>query len=166
MPDPISYYAFTTKIDGLAKVLRNEAQITANGQSQKVSALWDTGATRSCVSTKVATDLNLISTGKNLIKTPSGQKEVNTYLVDIGLPNNVNIKDLIVCDSDIGDQGLDMLIGMDIIGLGDFSVSNYLGKTTFSVRIPSKKTTDYVEEINKEKLLGPPHGKGKRKHKR
>ena len=28
----------------------------------------------------------------------------------------------------------DVLIGMDIIGLGDFAVSNYRGKTTFTFR--------------------------------
>ena len=31
----------------------------------------------------------------------------------------------------------DVLIGMDIINLGDFAVSNHNGKTTFSFRMPS-----------------------------
>ena len=55
---------------------------------------------------------------------------------------------------------------MDVINQGDFSVSNFEGKTVFSFRIPSKKTIDYVQEINIENVIGPKHGKGKRKKKK
>ena len=41
-----------------------------------------------------------------------------------------------------------MLIGMNIINLGDFSVSNYQGKTVFSFRVPSAGCTDYVAMAN------------------
>lgn len=43
----------------------------------------------------------------------------------------------------------DILIGMDIITLGDFAITNVGGKTVFSFRTPSTKMIDYVEEINK-----------------
>ena len=36
-------------------------------------------------------------------------------------------------------------IGMDIIGLGDFVVSSYEGKTAFSFRMPSLHCFDFVE---------------------
>ena len=35
-------------------------------------------------------------------------------------------------DSEIGNQGIDVLIGMDIISMGDFAVSNFSGKRQFS----------------------------------
>ena len=41
-----------------------------------------------------------------------------------------------------------MLIGMNIINLGDFSVSKYQGKTVFSFRVPSAGCTDYVAMAN------------------
>lgn len=41
--------------------------------------------------------------------------------------------------------GFDALIGMDIIGLGDFVVSSYEGKTAFSFRMPSLHCFDFVE---------------------
>ena len=39
-----------------------------------------------------------------------------------------------------------ILIGMDIIKHGDFSITNVNGKTTFSFRTPSVKEIDYVKE--------------------
>ena len=59
-----------------------------------------------------------------------------------------------------------MLIGMNIINLGDFTVSNFQGKTTFTFRMPSESTTDYVKQIKVLNIIGTPHGKGKRKKKR
>ena len=38
----------------------------------------------------------------------------------------------------------DMLIGMDIITLCDFAITNKDGKTTFSFDIPSSRVTDYT----------------------
>lgn len=161
----ISTFAFTTRSNaGLMNRLTNQVLITQNGKTISVIALWDTGATGTCISAEVVSSLSLIPAGKKNIQTPSGSSQVNTYLINVTLPNNVNIPDVEVCDSEIGNQGIGMLVGMDIINTGDFSVSNYQGKTVFSFRIPSRKTTDYVNELNLEMKVGT-HGKGKRKHK-
>lgn len=40
----------------------------------------------------------------------------------------------------------DFLIGMDIITLGDFAVTNVNGKTVFSFRYPSCEKIDYVND--------------------
>jgi uncharacterized protein YecA (UPF0149 family) len=47
-------------------------------------------------------------------------------------------------------DGIDVLIGMDIITLGDFSVTNFQGNTCMSFRVPSLHQIDYVEEANNE----------------
>jgi hypothetical protein len=39
-----------------------------------------------------------------------------------------------------------MLIGMDVINYGDFAISNYNGKTTFSFRMPSLMKIDFCKE--------------------
>ncbi len=49
-------------------------------------------------------------------------------------------------DSEIGKQGIDVLIGMDIISNGDFAVSNYDGKTYFSFRLPSQEHVEYKKK--------------------
>lgn len=61
----------------------------------------------------------------------------------IVLNNEIVIQDVSVIDSEIGNQNIDVLIGMDIITLGDFGVSNFENKTQFSFRIPSKEHVDY-----------------------
>lgn len=137
------FHAFTVEHKGRVKKLLSRAKLVSGGQSIDVTALWDTGATCTAISTEVVKRLGLPVRGKDTIKTPSGSKQVQTYLVDIGLPNNVIIHNVNVCDSDIGEQSIDLLIGMNIISLGDFAVSNYEGKTNFSFRIPSQRAVDY-----------------------
>lgn len=115
---------------------------------------------------RVVQELGLIPTGQKRIRTPSGSDIVNTYLVSIALPNHVVFPDVEVCDTKIGDQGADLLVGMDIINCGDFAVTNCGGKTVFSFCIPSSKTIDFVKEANLEKLIGPKHGTGNKKKKK
>lgn len=165
MNETIPTFAFTTKSKGgLLNRLTNQVVVESGEKSVNALALWDTGATRTCISEEVVKKLELIPTGKMNIKTPAGSGQVNAYLLNIILPNNVRIPDVMVCDSEIGSQGIGVLIGMDIINIGDFAVSNYQNNTVFSFRIPSRKKTDYVMEANVQKQVGT-HGKGKRKHK-
>lgn len=59
-----------------------------------------------------------------------------------------------------------MLVGMDIIGHGDFAVTNHNGKTIFTYRCPSTNQIDFVKQIRVRNQSGLSHGKGKRKHKK
>ena len=142
----MSTNAFTKSYTGISRKLDTEAIIEYNGCSEKVDAIWDTGATVTCVSMKVVSKLNLIPLGKQRIYTPAGEKVVSTYRVNIVLPNNVTAKNIVVCDSDIDGLKVGALIGMDIMNHGDFAVSNFNGKTAFTFRTPSQKKTDYVAE--------------------
>ena len=45
--------------------------------------------------------------------------------------------------------GGEILIGIDIICLGDFAITNKNNKTTFSFSIPPYKELDFVERANK-----------------
>lgn len=155
--------AFTSKYDGISSHLLNCPTIksTIDNEMFKIRALWDTGATCSCISEDLAKKMGLVATGMKTIKTPSGSSNQNTYCVDLYLPNFVAILALTVCDSKINNQGLDMIIGMDVITKGDFSISNYNQKTYFSFRVPSIKHADFVQEARLAKIIGKPHGKGR-----
>lgn len=157
--------AFTLKYENIKNKLLTSIEIKGNGKTIKSVALWDTGATACCISQDIAKQLGLISTGKTNMTTPNQTSERDTYLVDIVLPNNVTINDVLVVDSEIEKQKIGMLVGMNIINCGDLAVSNFNGKTTFTFRMPSEKTTDYVTQIKVAKMIGTPHGKGKRKKK-
>ena len=115
-------------------------------------AIWDTGATSSVITKKVVDNLGLAPTGIVEVHGVHGKNYRNKYIVCIQLPNNIQVKNVEVTDGDLGDA--DVLIGMDIISLGDFSVSNYKEKTTFTFRIPSCADTDYVALINKRENEG------------
>lgn len=160
---PIIYRAFTIDYHGRSNKLKTQISISNGSSTITGTALWDTGATTSCISESVAQQLSLVPTGMMNIQTPSSTKAVKTYLVNVGLPNHLNVNDVQVCETDIGKQGIEMLIGMDIITLGDFSVSNFNNNTVFTFRFPSKEKTDYVPQSNIDNIIGPKHGKGNSK---
>ncbi|MCL2628998.1 MAG: retroviral-like aspartic protease family protein [Oscillospiraceae bacterium] len=161
----MSANAFIKSYTGISRKLDTEAVIEYNGSSKRVDAIWDTGATATCISMNVVSQLNLKPLGKQRIFTPAGEKIVSIYRVNVVLPNNVTAKNIVVCDSDIDGLKVGALIGMDIMSHGDFAVSNFNGKTAFTFRTPSQKKTDYVAELKLKDAIGQPHGKGKRKRK-
>lgn len=162
----MAYSAFTTKYkEGLSnKLISQDTRLRYMGAiSRPFLALWDTGATRTCISEEVAKELKLVPTGKEIINTPSGSSIQNSYLVDLLLPNGVVVQSVMVIDTKIGSQQIDLLIGMDIITLGDFAVSNFNNKTYFSFRTPSQEHIDYCQQGRLNMILGTPHGKGSKK---
>ena len=157
-------YSFTIRYPELTSSIITTASVAYNGNVKAVNrALWDTGATVTCVSRDIVQSLGMIPTGRQAVNTPSGEAVFNTYLVDVCLPNNVFLKDVKVCDSAIGRHGLDMLIGTNIIFQGEFYTSSFGGTATFSFRIPAKQEADFIKYDRYVKFIGPLHGKGKRK---
>lgn len=115
----------------------------------KANALWDTGATSSLIRSDIAVNLNLKPLSKTLISTPT-DKDVpsNIYLINIYLPNKAKIVDIQVLEGT--PNSCDMLIGMDVITLGDFAVTNLDGKTMFSFRMPSMTEIDFCKHSHLE----------------
>lgn len=68
------------------------------------------------------------------------------YVVDILLANEVRVTGVLVTAGNF--QGADVLIGMDIISLGDLAITNWNSITKFSFRVPSIGHIDFVEETN------------------
>ncbi|MCD8082400.1 MAG: retropepsin-like domain-containing protein [Clostridiales bacterium] len=104
----------------------------------EVAAQWDTGSTGTLISREIAAKLKLDEIALDQILTPSGRILVPRYLVNIIINNEVRFAHVQVVASDIGEQGIDMLIGMNIISHGDFVITNYMGTTQFSFRFPSQ----------------------------
>lgn len=115
------------------------------------NALWDTGATGTVITKKVVDELNLKPTGMRTVYHAGGKSEVNTYQISIILPNEVGVKNVVVTEAIL--QQFDVLIGMDIITLGDFSITNYNNNTCFSFRIPSTEKIDFVEQIKPTQII-------------
>jgi hypothetical protein len=105
-------------------------------------ATWDTGASMTCISKNIIDKYKLQPLSYATIATAQGTHDTGIYLVDLLLPNNLIVEGVRVAGVIL--SGFDILIGMDIINLGDFAVSSFDGKTTFSFRIPSIQTFDFV----------------------
>ena len=146
------FLAFTLKSNGILNMLKTDTLVLSDIRKKDTSytpklwrGLWDTGASKSSITQRIVDDLNLIPVGNTNISTANGVVAVNTYFVDFGLPNGVTVKNVLVSCTDLGDD-IDVLIGMDIIRHGDFSITNVNNKTTFSFRAPSVEEIDYVKE--------------------
>ena len=138
---------FTFEYNGIARSLHTPIGIESAIDTQetiKIDGLWDTGAECSLIRPEVAVRLNLQRVSETFICTPTGEGiPSKVYIVNIYLPNNVKILNLLVAEGI--PNSCDILIGMDVINLGDFAVSNFNDKTTFSFRIPSLMKIDFCE---------------------
>ena len=148
------YRAFTLKSEGRLNKLPTNALILSDIRNNSIpympkmwSAIWDTGATKSCITKRIVDDLKLIPVGRTTIGTANGLTIADTYFVNIGLPNGIIVPNVLVSCADLG-KDIDVLIGMDIITLGDFSITNLNGRTSFSFRIPSVAEVDFIAEYN------------------
>lgn len=166
----MQHHAFTTRYNGRTRVIFNKVKVCLpitpeEAQTQKVDfreyiAIWDTGATHSAITKKVADDLELKPTGVREVRHAKGKSLTNAYFINISLPDNVMVGQISVTEVELipddnvsDDKQPQLLIGMDIIGLGDFAVTNANGKTTFSFRIPSIQEIDFVPDIQEKNIM-------------
>jgi predicted aspartyl protease len=148
---------------GRANVLMSKCHLCAAvnpnpGQAPnyiEYAAIWDTGATNCAISQRVVDALGLKQTGTADVHHADGVAVATpTYMINVRLPTGVDFNGVIATLAR-GVAGGDILIGMDIIGLGDFAVNNVGGITSFSYRNPSIKKIDYVEEARQLKARTP-----------
>jgi hypothetical protein len=99
-------------------------------------ALWDTGATSSTISGTLASQLCLPVTGEREMRGAGGRYRAKEYLSGLLLPNHIVIPSMSLYEF-AGSDHFDMLIGMDIISLGDFLVSKHNDNLLFSFHYPS-----------------------------
>ena len=154
--------AFTTYANGLLRVLKNGCRVSAfwdpSAGSQEptlteFSAIWDTGATNCVLSQRVVDTLLLVPVNYTTVRHAQGLTEnVPVFLVNMILPNNLRITGV---EANLGqfDKDSDLLIGMDIIGLGDFAVTRPDDKTKFTFRYPAAANIDFYSEQAKANAL-------------
>ena len=118
-----------------------------NPTGAEFGGISDTGATGSMISQAVidACGLKQIDT-VDISHAQGTTRDVPVFLVNIYLPNLVVVTDLRVARVEL--RNADVLIGMDIINLGDFAVTNRGSRTKFSFRMPSQADIDFVAEDN------------------
>src|SRR5829696_9674212 len=93
------HYSFTTTWPaGKVNVLVNQVDIIIPNTNKliKVNAIWDTGASSTVITQNVVNQLGLKPTGMTNVSTANGMALQNTYIVDVGLPNQVKVGDVTV----------------------------------------------------------------------
>jgi len=134
--------AITYRFNGTARKIITPIGVSMpNGNPLEFTAVWDTGATNSIITTDVAKRLNLCPEGSIVVNGVTGSMSVDTYLVTFTLPNGYS-KDVFTasCSEAIG---CDVLIGMDIISIVDFAITRGSYGTTFSFKIPQGDEIDF-----------------------
>lgn len=161
------HHVFDIGYTGVVRELRSEARIFDPLSERSLilkQAIWDTGATSTALNSSIARAFGLVATGQTLAVTANGTAVVNTYVINLGLPQKVLIRGLNVMDGDLGDN-TDLLIGMDVIAMGDFIVQNCAGMTHFSFCIPpfenkyemvskANQVNERNQKANAKRLLG------------
>ena len=159
MQQPQSF-SFTKVSNSRENVLLSECQVSESWNPdsgephpslESFTAIWDTGATRSVITQAVVDKCKLAQVGIATVHHSQGkEEEVPVFLINIVLPNSVLIPELKVTRG--GFIGGDVLVGMDIITMGDFAVTNLNGRTKFTFRIPSQADIDFVAEQRRNSI--------------
>ena len=96
------------------------------------NALIDTGASSTCVSQKVVTDVGLAPTGKVRMASATGMSSVDQFAFGVGfiLPNaqeptmgGLLVKQVSGCLFENNEAAIDVLLGRDVICRGAFHLS-------------------------------------------
>lgn len=154
--------AFTIRYGGRVNVLKTEVGIFLPISREEIEqaapkvhpciAVWDTGANGTVITKQVADELGLKPIGITEVYHAQGKGLTSEYLVNVALPSGVIVPGVRVTEGMLA--GCDVLIGMDIIGMGDFAVTNANshGGTTLSFCIPSVAEIDFVPRSRDDEI--------------
>lgn len=111
-----------------------------------IKALWDTGSSESVISNNLANKLNLCSIGSALLNGTSLSCKTNIYEVVLLLAKKQQIILHVTGSPQIGDNNIDLLIGLDVISMCDFVISTDNKNLCMSVRFPSQGLIDFTKD--------------------
>lgn len=144
-------HALTRIYDDIVDCITTNVTVKSTFNDTKISTIgiWDTGATGSVITRSVAQQLGLKPISAAKVRGVHGERIVNVYAVEITLHNDqITLTTSVTeCDELSGDKSIGVLIGMDIIQMGDFCITHEKGKTIMSFIQPSQKAINFVEDI-------------------
>ncbi|MCL2793106.1 MAG: retropepsin-like domain-containing protein [Spirochaetaceae bacterium] len=108
-----------------------------------IDAIWDTGASMSVVTPEIKDKLKLTPIDKKTIAGVHSTQVVDIVFITLELPNNVIKKNIEAAVCNIPSNA-GMILGMDIISLGDFALSHGSDQTFLSFAVPPfQEKTDF-----------------------
>jgi predicted aspartyl protease len=112
--------------------------VTLSGNGRKIVdciGIIDTGATSTMISEQVAEELRLYPCGEISVSGVHGTNKSDLYFLDIAFGDFVLFNHRV--SGSTGDAGFDILIGMDILSMGDFEFVRFGGRQIFRFGIPA-----------------------------
>jgi len=136
------YYAFDTEYKKIAREITTPVSIfsshtSAEGKCVETYAVWDTGATHSVLSPKIVQDLDLFPIDTCIVRGINHDQISDIVIASICITSDLLLTGKRFSVNNI--PGADVLLGMDIITMGDFIINNAEGQTLFSFVIPPFK---------------------------
>lgn len=135
------FYSVRQEFNKIATVIISYIKISCNGKQTYTNAMWDTGASRSAVSSELLNSLGASPHDARYMQTPAGIRPAGMYSVDIAMSNEVHFENVDVAEADMTGLSFQAIIGMDIISQGNFLVDNSNGHTVMIFEV-SKETID------------------------
>lgn len=142
MSEPLIITRKYSETEFNASIMTDE-HINRNDNSIPVKALWDTGSSESVISSELVKKLNLRPIGNAIVGSSGATIKSNVYELDFLLAERQHILLNVTESSQLNGSGIDMLVGLDVICLGDFAISTYDGTVCFSFRYPSQGLIDF-----------------------
>ena len=120
-----------TDFDGIVDRIVTPAYIRKPNTDtlHSVKALWDTGSRTSCISAKMAQEMELVPVSTMACVTPVGVIENPVYYADIIMYGEFEFRNVMITEYPLEKHDVDILIGMDIISKGRLVIDSSDGKT-------------------------------------
>ena len=153
MPEKTNYYPLDIEYKKIVMEIATPVTLyseftSTEGKIVNTTAIWDTGANHSVLSPKIVKELGLRSIDTAPIHGINNMSRES----DIVVASIRFTDDLVLTNrrfSVINIPGTEVLIGMDIIKMGNFVINNSKGKTLFSFVIPPLEERISYSEIVK-----------------
>lgn len=144
--------AYTHTYEGVVRRMLVNCFVSAPNTKEgedgdELKALWDTGASLTCISTQLADKLGFPIVDSMTIRVADGKEvQSNVYCIQLRMGSFV-VPYVMAAALDMDGSEHDVIIGMDFMVNGDTSISHYGGRTVLTFRQPSLETVDYVKEL-------------------
>ena len=133
-------------ISEFSSCIITEENICIENHNILVKGLWNTGYSESVISSDFVQKYNLQPIGTATVGTTGVTLKSNIYAIDFLLAQKQHIFLNVTESSQLCGSGFDMLIGLDVITLGDFTLTTTDDTICFSFRYPPKGLIDFTKE--------------------
>ena len=137
---------YTKSFDGLTDVILTGCDIcsVSGRRCHSDEAMWDTGSQFTFLSSRIIEALQLKQTGRMEVSGINGESEADVYIVHVVLPSGDAVINVEALGSEYADY--DVIIGMDIIMLGEFHFDKVDDHSVFSAQ--SEKPVAFMHIVS------------------